>query len=152
MKHSNLLPNKNKMSIIRIAPVCNGKIYVVPRMVEKGETPQLDLPIVECVEHMSANPEKAARKVKEKFHQHLRTETMPRYCVMHRSDTTEESTIRLYVLPLQEEDEVRFHGGEWVTEEDIANRPEAYHPDLQTEGALLGMAAELWAEFHTTQE
>ena len=152
MKHSEISQNKNKMSIIRIAPVCNGKIYVVPRVIEKGETPQLDLPIVENVEHMSANPEKAARKVKEKFHQHLCTEAMPRFCVMHRPKATKESTIHLYVLPLQGEDEVHFHGGEWVKEEDISNRPEAYTPDLQTEGALLGMAAELWAEFHTTGE
>mgnify|MGYP006391275505 FL=1 len=67
MKHSNLLPKNNKMPIIRIAPVCNGKIYVTPRSVMDDESSRMDLPMEECVEHISTQSDKAARKMKEKY-------------------------------------------------------------------------------------
>ena len=44
----------NKMSIIRIAPVCGGKIYM---------TPNKELPIEEEVEHVDEKSDKKARKV-----------------------------------------------------------------------------------------
>ena len=55
MKHSNLLPENNKMTIIRIAPVCNGKIYVTPRSDMDKNNPRMDLPMEECVRHVSIN-------------------------------------------------------------------------------------------------
>ena len=137
---TSLKPQKsNKMSVIRIAPVCNGKIYI---------TPDMDLPIEESVEHVSTKSDKEARKVKEKYHPHLRTDASPRFCVMHRSASDHGATVYLYVLPLKHEDEIDFREGTFVTSEDIQNHPEAYAPDLQTESELLGMAAELWQDFY----
>ena len=149
MKHSNLLPKNNKMPIIRIAPVCNGKIYVTPRSVMDNESSRMDLPMEECVEHVSTQSDKTARKVKEKYHQHLRTDAYPRFCVKHRSSTEKEAIIYLYVLPFKSEDEILFREGEFVTSEDISKHPEVYSPDLQVESELLGMAAELWDDFYS---
>ena len=148
MKHSNLLPENNKMTIIRIAPVCNGKIYVNPRSDTDKNTPRMDLPMEECVRHVSVNSDKEARKIKEKYQQHLQTDASPRFCVKHRSCTEKGMTIYLYVLPLKSEDEIRFREGEFVTSEDISKNPGVYSPDLQTESELLGMAAELWDDFY----
>ena len=150
MKHSNLLPENNKMTIIRIAPVCNGKIYVNPRSDTDANKSRMDLPMEECVRHVSSNSDKEARKVKEKYHQHLRTDASPRFCVKHQSSTEKGETIYLYVLPLKSEDEILFREGEFVNSEDINAHPEAYSPDLQTESDLLGMAAELWEEYFQT--
>ena len=150
MRHSNLLPENSKMPIIRIAPVCNGKIYVAPRSAMDDGSSRMDLPMEECVEHVSTQSDKAARKVKEKYQQHLRTEASPRFCVMHRSSTGKDAISYLYVLPLKSEDEIFFRKGEFVTSEDISKHPEVYSPDLQTESELLGMAAELWDDFYTS--
>ena len=149
MKQLNLLQESNKMPIIRIAPVCNGKIYVTPRMTEEGNL-RLDLPIVESVEHVSTQSDKPARRVKEKFHQHLHTDASPRFCVQHRSALPDEGIVYLYVLPLRSEEDISFLEGKLVTSEDIAAHPEEYGYNLQMESELLGMAAELWADFFET--
>ena len=148
MKHSNLLPENNKMTIIRIAPVCNGKIYVNPRSDTAKNTSRMDLPMEECVRHVSVNSDKEARKIKEKYQQHLQTDASPRFCITHRSETEEETNVYLYVLPLRSEDEILFREGKFVTSEDINAHPDSYSPDLQTESNLLGMAAELWEEYY----
>ena len=148
MKHSNLFPKNNKMPIIRIAPVCNGKIYVAPRSVMDDESFRMDLPMEEYVEHVFTQSDKAARKAKEKYHQHLRTNASPRFCVKYRSSTEKEIINYLYILPLKNEDEILFREGKFVTSEDISKHPETYSLDLQTESELLGMAAELWDDFY----
>ena len=73
------------MPIVRIAPVCNGKIYVAPRMASDGESLRLDLPIEESGEHISTKSEKTARKIKEKYQAHIRTDASPRFCVQYKS-------------------------------------------------------------------
>ena len=151
MKQTNLIKESNKMSIIRIAPVCGGKIYVTKHSLAEEKSPHMDLPIVENATHVSAKSDRTACKVKEKFHRHLHTDAAPRLCVKHRSSMDKEATIFLYILPLKSEDEIHFHEGEFVTSEDISNHPEAYAPDLLKESELLGMAAELWEDFYHTE-
>ena len=150
MKHSKFTPESNNMPIVRIAPVCNGKIYVAPRMASDGESLRLDLPIEESGEHTSTKSEKAARKIKEKYQAHIRTDASPRFCVQYKSKPHHGRTAYLYVLPLRQEDEIHFHEGKFVSAEDITNHPDAYSRNLQEESELLDMAAELWKDFHTS--
>ena len=138
------------MPIVRIAPVCNGKIYVAPRMASDGESLRLDLPIEESGEHTSTKSEKAARKIKEKYQAHIRTDASPRFCVQYKSKPHHGRTAYLYVLPLRQEEEIHFHEGKFVSAEDITNHPDAYSHNLQEESELLDMAAELWKDFHTS--
>ena len=149
MKQSKRLPKSDNMPIIRIAPVCNGKIYVAPRRAADGENLQWDLPIEESVEHVSNKSDKVARKIKEKYQSHIHSDASPRFCVQYTSKPHDGSTAYLYILPLQKEEEVHFHEGKFVSAEEITNQPETFSDNLQEEGALLGMAAELWAEFYT---
>ena len=148
MTNSKINPLSDKMSIVRIAPVCNGKIYVVQRRPDGVKTPRLDLPIEEHLEHFSPNSEKYIRKIKEKYHLHLHTPTTPRFSVQYKSKTHNGSTVYLYILPLKSEDEIHFHEGEFVSSEDIAENATLYSLNLQKEGDLLGMAAELWEDFY----
>lgn len=136
------------MPVIRIAPVCNGKIYVVPCASADGANLLFDLPIEESVAHVSMKSDKAARKVKEKYQAHLSTSASPRFSVKYTSKPHEGSTAYLYILPLRQEDEIHFHEGKFVSAEDISNHPEVYSCNLQEEGELLGMAAELWNDFY----
>ena len=129
------------MSIIRIAPVCKGKIYV---------TPQMDLPIEERVEHISEKSDRHACKILDKYRRHIHTDVLPRLCVKHRSISSEDATIYLYVLPLREENEIDFHEGKFITEEEFNREGKKYSADLLEESELLFMSAELWEDFYLT--
>ena len=148
MKNPLNLSTSNNLPIVRIAPVCNGKIYVVPRRPDGVKTPRLDLPIEERVEHFSPNSEKSIRKIKEKYHLHLHTSATPRFCVQYKSESDNGSTVYLYILPLKSEDEIHFHDGEFVKSEDMEENATLYSMNLQKESGLLGMAAELWEDFY----
>lgn len=148
MKESLNTLNSYNMPIIRIAPVCNGKIYVTPHPLENGEGSCMDLPIVENVEHVSVKSDKAARKVKEKYQLHIQTDASPRFCVQHKSATTGDAVVYLYVLPLKQEDEIRFNHGKFVSAEEIDSGGNEYSHTLQNECMLLGMAAELWDDYY----
>ena len=149
MKSSLKTQTSNNMPIIRIVPVCGGKVYVTKRPLAGEDNPRMDLPIMEEVQQVSEKSGKAPRKVLTKYQGHIHTDATPRFCVKHRSASSDDAIIYLYVLPLKSEDEIHFHKGEFVTNEDIANHPESYAPDLQMESELLGMAAELWEDFYT---
>jgi len=151
MKHPNPLSESNKMSIIRIAPVCNGKIYVTPRASADGKGFLMDLPIEESVEHVSTKSDKTARKMKEKYQSHIHTDASPRFCVQYTSKPHDGCTAYLYVLPLHQEDEIHFHEGKFVSAEDINNHPDAYSYNLHEESELLDMAAELWKDFYSLE-
>lgn len=151
MKDSFKKPTFDTMSIIRIAPICNGKIYVVPRPSTDG-TQHLDIPIEETIEQWSPKSEKAIRKIKDKYRLHIHTQNSPRYCVQYKLASHNEETVYLYVLPLNHEDEIQFQKGEFVTAEAITNEDHPCSPYLQKEIDLLGMAAELWNNYFPTNK
>lgn len=147
MKRKTLESQKSSMPIIRIAPVCNGKIYVTPHTLNNKEQVHMDLPIMENVEYVSTKSDKMAHKVKEKYHLHIQSEASPRFCVQHKSATTDNATVYLYVLPLKREDEIQFHNGKFVDAEHIQTHHEQYSHNLLKESDLLSMAAELWNDY-----
>ncbi len=148
MKDLSFNASTNKMSIIRIAPVCNGKIYVAPRHSSNNKDIHWDLPIEESVEHISSKSDKLACKVKGKYHAHIHTQTSPRFSVKYQSPSHQGSITYLYILPLREENDIHFHDGRFIEAEEIIMHPNQYSLHLQQEGELLGMAAELWDEFY----
>ena len=147
MKDSLFNPPTDKTPIIRIAPVCNGKIYVVPRHSSENKDIHWDLPIEESVEHISTQSDKIACKIKGKYHAHIQAQMSPRFSVKYQSPSHLGSTTYLYILPLQEESDIHFHEGKFIDAENIAEQAEKYSLHLQQEGELLGMAAELWDDF-----
>ena len=147
MKKPILNPPTDLMSIIRIAPVCNGKIYVTPHPTNKEASPYWDLPIEEQIEHFSPQSEKAIRKVKERYNAHLQTTTLPRFSVKYCSTMHGGKTVYLYILPLNQENEISFHFGQFISIEEITSQQKRYSTNLCKEKELLGMAAELWKDF-----
>ena len=147
MKKPVLNPPTDPMSIIRIAPVCNGKIYVTPHLSDEEASPYWDLPIEEEMEHFSPQSEKAIRKVKEKYSAHLHTTPLPRFSVKYRSATHNGQTVYLYILPLSQENEISFHNGQFISAEEMTSQRKQYSINLNKEKELLAMAAELWKDF-----
>ena len=136
----------DNMPIIRIAPVCNGKVYVVPHTPEEGTT-IMDLPMEDRVEKVSSPSDKVALKVKEKYHLHINCDMQPRFSVQYKSASHNGETVYLYILPLKQENEILFHNGKFITVEEIGTNGLLYSPNLQKESELLGMAAELWKDY-----
>ena len=146
MKSTVSSPKEKLNSIVRIAPVCNGKIYVVPRPSEDGKI-LMDLPIEEAVEQVSTSSNRIACKIKEKYNLHINSPASPRFSARYRSVLHHGSTVYLYILPLKKENEIHFLNGKFIDSQDIASEPQKYSSNLQEEGELLGMAAELWADY-----
>ena len=146
MKSTVSNPKEKLNSIVRIAPVCNGKIYVVPRPSEDGNI-RMDLPIEEAVEQISTSSNRIACKIKEKYSQHICKSASPRFSVRYRSAPHHGSTVYLYILPVREENEVHFLNGKFIDCQEITMEPQKYSSNLHEEGELLGMAAELWADY-----
>lgn len=137
----------DNMPIIRIAPVCNGKIYVIPHTPEKGMS-IMDLPMEGQVKQVSPKSDKAARKVKEKYQLHIKSDIQPRFSVQYKSAPHNGETVYLYILPLTHENDIHFHDGKFVSAEEIATNTELFSHNLQRESDLLGMAAELWKDYY----
>lgn len=151
MKGSLQSTQADNMPIIRIAPVCNGKIYVIPHTSEKGIL-VMDLPIEDQVDRVSPKSDKTARKVKEKYQLHIKSDIQPRFSVHYKSAPHNGETIYLYILPLIHENDIQFHDGKFVSAEEIATNFKQYSPNLQKEGNLLGMAADLWKDYYQHTE
>ena len=136
----------DNMPIIRIAPVCNGKVYVVPHTPEEGTT-VMDLPMEDYVDKVSPPSDKAARKVKEKYHLHINCDMQPRFSVQYKSASHNGETVYLYILPLKQEHEIQFHNGTFISADEINTNGVLYSSNLQKESELIGMAAELWKDY-----
>ena len=84
------------MPILRIAPICNGKIYVVPNHSSSRENNWLDIPIHEHLQTTPSPTGKTALKLKERYHAHIHTSEQPRFCVKYRDKS--EHTDTVYIL------------------------------------------------------
>lgn len=138
------------MPILRIAPVCNGKIYVVPHSSDNEGIVQMDIPIEEYVSQIPSSSGKTAGKIADKYRLHLHTDSQPRFSVKYRTDGQAPETVYLYILPLKDEDEISFSEGHFISAGDISANSNGYAPNLQKESELLGMAAELWKDYFSS--
>lgn len=130
-------------SILRIAPVCKGKIYVKPH----ASSRQLDLPLMEQVPcHPTQSCNQLARRFTQK-HPDIHTRETPRFSVRYTSPVDQEEQVYLYILPLNNEEEISLAEGKFISANEIEAQPHLYSDYLQKESDLLGMAAELWGDF-----
>ena len=142
MENNNLKPCES-MPVIRIAPVCNGKIYVKPH----ASSHQMDLPLMEHVScHPTQSSNKQAKKLTQK-HEDINTTEEPRFSVRYVSPVNKNEHVYLYILPLSKEEEISFAEGKFISADEIETQAHLYSDYLQKESGLLGMAAELWEKF-----
>lgn len=130
-------------SILRIAPVCKGKIYVKPQ----ASSCQMDLP---WMEQVTCHPTKSSNQLARRFtqkHPDIHTRETPRFSVRYTSPVDQEEQVYLYILPLNNEEEISLAEGKFISVNEIEAQPHLYSDYLQKESDLLGMAAELWGDF-----
>lgn len=150
MKNYQQNPTSERMPTVRIAPVCNGKVFVVPHHSADGEISHWDLPIAEAVESADTVSVKTVKRLTEKYRPHVRTKVHPRFSVKYTSKADKQAVFYLYVLPLEKEDDIRFRDGQFVTPDEINADRRRFSPNLYEESELLAMAAELWADYYAT--
>ena len=104
MKSPDFTPCES-MPIIRIAPICNGKVYVIPHSV----SPKMDIPFMEQTDIIPAKASnKLARQLMKKYASQISTSEQPRFCVKYNSPVHKDESIYLYILPLKNEKEIHF--------------------------------------------
>ena len=136
-----------KMPSLRIAPVCNGKIYVVPRTDEKYMG--LDLPIEGyiCGGNIEANHYAKTMLAKD-YGKYLTGNPEPRFSLKYMMNIPDgKRTVLLYVLPLNDESEIHFPEGKFVTPEEIESHVDLYSTFLKEEIDHLSVVAKMWEEF-----
>lgn len=145
MKKTLNAPKHTHMSILRIAPICNGKVYVVPHQSNPMGNYFFDIPIQEEIHGNPTNSSKIVQKLKERFHLHFHTNEQPRFCIQHKMKS---DTIYLYILPLRQEEDIHFSHGKFMSLKEMLENKESLSQCLQKESEFLGMAAELWQDFY----
>ncbi|WP_455673856.1 hypothetical protein [Phocaeicola sp.] len=141
--------NYKKMPFLRIAPICNGKIYVIPRGIHAEEPGKLDIPMEDYVYACKTNTDSYAKEIEKKYKQCILGDTEPRFSLKHIVKLTSgySKTILLYVLPLDNEDQICFTGGKFVSPEEIETERNKYSSFLKAEIGHLSFVAQMWQEF-----
>ncbi|MCD7927076.1 MAG: hypothetical protein LUI85_21285 [Bacteroides sp.] len=138
-----------KMPFLRIAPICNGKIYVAPRNLQGEEPGKLDIPMEDYIYACKTDTDKYAKEVEKRYSNHINGQPEPRFSLKHlvKAASGMQKTILLYVLPLNDEDQIHFTGGKFVTPEEIEANSKQYSSFLREEVDHLNVVAQMWDEF-----
>lgn len=134
-------------SLIRIAPLYQGKIYLtdLPSSV-------WDLPLTTTLLGPSSAIDRKARKLIRK--NIAAPHRAPRLLLRHWTDETSGAhrrPVSVYIYPLHRADELRTEKGRFFTFEEIKQQPSDFSPSLLKELEHLQMAAEVWNEYETPE-
>lgn len=134
---------KSRHNIIRIAPVCNGKLLLS----QKNTTSHIwDIPIERNLEGTLDDSKKYAMKTTKRI---LGTNVQPRFILQY----TEEcscgicNNVLLFILPLKTESDIKLNG-KFFNFEDIEDNIQLINPCIKKELEHLRDAASLWKEFY----
>lgn len=132
--------------IIRIIPICNGKIYLTPHV--KNAT-TWDAPIKSLFEGPLRKSQQHAKHIILKSHKGsiAHKKVHPRLILSYRTQGLIPAFIQLYILPVSQENELTFPGGRFFECEDIKNNPEFFSHELMIECERLQLVAQVWKEF-----
>lgn len=138
-----------KMPLLRIAPICNGKIYVAPRNQQGEEPGKLDIPMEDYIYSTKTNIDRFARELEKKYSNNLTGQLEPRFSLKYlvKAANGTQKTVLLYVLPLNDESQIHFTGGKFVTPKDIEAHSNQYSSFLKEEVNHLNVVAQMWEEY-----
>lgn len=140
--------NTKKQVIVRIAPIYDGKVYLMPTNIEPVEDSLLDLPISEFLSVRMKEINQCANKLCRKYSKELSQPTEPRFSLKYISKIGDkESVVLLYILPLKSEEEINFENGQFINPKEIVSKKERYNPLLVEEAEHLQTTAEMWQLF-----
>lgn len=132
--------------LVRIVPVCNGKIYLVP---STNKRKRMDTPMESYMEMYQKD---ANRHVKtmlaEDYSENITGTPEPRFSLKYLMNLPNSKlTVLLYILPLRDESEIHFPGGKFVTPDEIKNNLDQYSTSVNEEIDHLSMAAQMWKKY-----
>lgn len=140
--------NAFRQNLLRIAPICNKKIYLI-----QDKTSVWDLPIEMLFDGSLRKAEKYATRLAYKHFAPAQPEKpiFPRLILKYQTilRCSYVKNIQLYIFPLRQEKEISLPNGRFFSFEDIFNTPEAFSQRLRKEAEALQMAAEVWKEFES---
>lgn len=137
------------LCLIRIAPVCNGKIFLYPHRI--AAEPVWDVPMVYKIEEILEKSERyAARQAKvflkeagytaQKF-------TFPRLILKYHIRQLTPYPIQLFVLPIHDEDDFHLPEGRFFSFHEIGQSALRFSKILMAEKEHLQISATVWKEF-----
>ena len=134
--------------IIRIVPICNGKIYLTPHA---ENTTIWDAPIKTLFDGPLRKSQRHAKNLVKKHqstsHTTHKKKFFPRLILSYRTQGSTPAFVQLYILPVSHEDEFKLSEGYFFTCEDIRQNPEKFSNELRIECDRLHMVAQIWKEF-----
>lgn len=138
-----------KMPFLRIAPICNGKIYVLPRHAHSEEPGKLDIPMEDYIYACKTDTDQYAKEIEKKYSRYIDGDIQPRFSLKHITSPAKgtSKTVLLYILPLDDESQIHFDGGKFVSPEEIEADEHNYSSLLKEEIEHLDVAAQMWKEF-----
>lgn len=134
---------KSEQNIIRIAPICNGKILLS----RKNIPSQIwDIPIERNLEGDMDDCKKYAIKITKRF---TGKNLQPRLILQYSEECSCGicNNILLFILPLKDEKDINTDGKFFCFDE-IENKLESLNPSIKKELEHLKNAASLWKEFY----
>lgn len=132
--------------LVRIVPVCNGKIYIIPCT---NNPQKMDIPMKS---YMDIREKDANRHVKtmleEDYSENITGSPEPRFSLKYLTNLANSKlTVLIYILPLQNESEIHFPQGKFVTPDEIKNNLDQYSTFVNQEIDHLSMAAQMWNKY-----
>lgn len=139
-----------KVPCVRIAPVCNGKIYVVPLEYYEEEAGKMDLPLEGYIfaKHVHVDVNSYAKKIEADYSKYITGDPEPRFSLKYLANVKGgKKLVLLYILPLDDEAQLHFTKGKFVTPEEIETHPEQYSSLLNEEVNHLNVVVQMWKEY-----
>lgn len=136
--------------IIRIIPICNGKIYLTPHA---KDTATWDAPIKSLFEGPLRKSQQHAKYIVLKHQSSVCKPAVPlkrihpRLILSYRLQGLLPAFVQLYILPVGQENELSLSGGQFFACEDIKKNPEKFSHELMIECERLQLVTQVWKEF-----
>lgn len=111
-----------KNAVSSDSPHLQRKIYVLPRNTHSEEPGKLDIPMEDYIYACKTDTDKYAKEIEKKYSRYIDGNTLPRFSLKHiisSSKGASSKTVLLYILPLDNENQIHFEGGKFVSPEEI---------------------------------
>ena len=139
---------ENSRCMIRIAPVCNGKIFLAPY--ESNGRHVWDVPLIFDLTRNAGRSEKfAARKAKEFLKERMEKDSFisPRLIMKYRIERVSHRPVQLFIFPIDKEETCGTKEGRFFTFSELAEMPEQFSRILLAEKEHLLISANVWKDF-----
>lgn len=135
---------KSKQNIIRIAPICNGKLLLSQKNIPSHNV--WDIPIERNFEGNIDDCMEYAIKTARRF---TISDVQPRLILQYGEECScgIHNNILLFILPVKEENDIKIEG-RFISFDEVNKELSQLNPHIKKELEHLKDAASLWKEFY----